>query len=135
MANMTQTDRFAQRRGVSVGVYTLKEADILASGNAVVANLPANVLIISSRVIVTTKSSTASSSISIDVGSTAVHANASVAADAVVTSTTAVYAPTGGALKVKPGTTPPAAGDLVATVVIEYIELDKVNGEYTAITV
>lgn len=133
MANLMLKERFAQKRGVSVGVFKLTEAEIVAAGNAVVANLPANSLVISSRVVPTVVSGTASSTISVDVGATTIQTNAAVTALTPVTSTTAFYFPTGGKIKVKPGTTAPAAGTLEVLVVVEYIELDKVNGEYTVI--
>lgn len=132
--NMTIKNRNAERRAVSVGVFPVTEADILASGNAVVANLPKNSLVINTRVIVTTASGTASASITVAVGSTNIAANVAVTSAAVVSNTTAQHFPSGGAITIKPGTTAPATGSLVATVVVEYIELDKVNGEYTAIT-
>lgn len=131
--NYTRNGKFSQKRGVSVGVFPLTEAMILSSGGAHVANLPSNILVTRSTVIVKTASGTASSSVSVKVGNTVVHANAAVTAATVVTSNTGHALPAGGAVTVSPGATAPATGALECTLVLEYVELDKTNGELTAV--
>jgi hypothetical protein len=42
------------------------------------------------------------------------------------------YFATGGVVTVRAGAVTPAAGDFVGELIVEYIELDKTNGEYTA---
>ena len=134
MANITYKNRYAQKRDISVGVYPVVEADILATGGAVVANLPKNILLLRSYMIVETVSTTATSTVAIDVGSTAVTASIAVTAATIVSpAVTARHFPSGGALTIKAGGVPPAAGDFVGTFVVEYIELEKATGEYTVV--
>jgi hypothetical protein len=129
MADLKREGLFNQRRTASVGVYSLTEAQIL--DDALVATLPERVLVTGVKTIVTTASGTASSNITVKVGATAIATNVTVATTGVKTTATPGYFATGGDITVVAGTTAPAAGDLVCEVVVEYVELDAVNGSYT----
>lgn len=131
MADLKREELFNQKRSVSVGVFALTEAQIL--DNAIVATLPPRSVVTRVYTNVTTASSTASASITVKVGSTSVATNVGVATTGVKTTSTPGYFATGGDISVVAGATAPAAGDLECEVIVEYTELDKVNGEYTKV--
>ena len=118
-----------QKRAVSVGVYPLTEADILAG--ALVATLPERVVVTDVKTIVKAASGTSGAQITVKVGTAAIASNVSVATAGVKTTATSGYFETGGDITVVAGATAPATGSLVAEVVVEYIELDTVTGAYT----
>ena len=122
-----------QKRGVSVLSVPLVEADILTTGS-IYATLPARSLILSVAIVVTTVSGTASSTLDVTADGTVV-ANeiAATVAGAIVGTvvSTAAYLATGGDIIVLAGSTTPADGAFLGQLVIEYVELDKTNGEYT----
>ena len=133
--NKTRDGILAQKKGVCVLVIPFVEADILVDG-AVYANLPDRSMIMSVTSRQSTTSTTATATL--DVVANGVNLveelDCSTADNAVLTETmvaAARYLATGGELVIKAGAVPPAAGDLVGELVIEYIELDKNTGEYT----
>mgnify|MGYP003647471127 CR=1 FL=1 len=130
MTDIKRNGLFNQKREIYVGVYNPTEAEILAV--AAVANLPERSLVTNVYTNVLTASGTASSQITVKVGAVAVATNVAVATTGIKTTTTPGYFATGGEITIIGGTTPPANGALVVEVVIEYVELDKTSGEYTA---
>jgi len=133
MADLTRQGLNAQKREPSVSVaLQLTEAEILA--DAIPFVLPANVVVSSVDVNVTTASTTVSATVDVLVGTTVIANEVAANAAGVVTGTpitTARYFATGGAVHVVGGATLPAAGDLILDLIIQYIELDKTSGEYT----
>lgn len=129
MTDIKRNGLFNQKRSVSLGVFTPTEAEILAV--AAVANLPARSLVTGVKTIVLTASGTATATITAKVGATAIATNVAVASTGVKVTSTPGYFPTGGEITIVAGGVAPAAGDLEVEVVVEYIELDKVTGEYT----
>jgi len=147
MSDLRRTGLLNQKREGNAGVFPLVEADIIVAAvaanpaiqqiavpanTAIVANLPARSVITGIRTIVTTASTTAGANISMKVGATVIAANVAVATRGVKVSTppASSYFPTGGQIAITPGTVAPAAGNLVCEVVVEFIELDKLEGEY-----
>lgn len=130
MADIKREGTFNQKREVSVGVYSLTEAQIL--DDALVATLPERVIVTGVKTNVTAASGTTSSNITVKVGSTAIATNVGVATSGLKTTATPGYFETGGDLTVVAGSTAPAAGDLECEVVVEYIELDRTVGSYTS---
>lgn len=127
--NMTLHSTNAQRRGVSVGVYKIND-DVVAA-ESTVGILPKNVLVTGGYVQMTKESSVASSTVDVTINGTTFKTGAS----ATSTTTTAVavqkYLPTGGDVNIKAGSTAPT--NFEGVLVVEYIELDKVVGEYTEV--
>lgn len=134
MTDYTRTGLNNQKRNCRFVVAAPSEAEILSAGNAIIANLPERVLLTKAYAIVKTASTTGAATLDIKVGATVVANEVPVAALGVGEGVNfvPVYLATGGALTVAGGAVLPAAGDLVAEIVVEYIELDKVTGEYTA---
>ncbi len=133
MADRKRTGLNNQKRAVSVLSAPFVEADILTTGSTY-ATLPARSLIISVGILVTTASGTATSTLDVTANGTVVANEVDVddtgwKAGTVVED--AAYLATGGDIVVKSGAVAPAAGTLVGELVVEYIELDKVTGEYT----
>lgn len=132
----TRESNYFQKRGVSVFVADFVETDINGDGSKF-GNLPERSLVIAAGILVTTVSTTGSSTLDILVGSTVVANEVAVTAAGFIAGTMVAanqYFATGGDIIVKDGSTAPAAGDLVGELVMEYIELDKVTGEYTEMT-
>jgi len=130
MVDITRVGLFNQKREPSVAVAAVTEAQILAVAG--VCNLPARSLVTGVKSIVTTASTTAGAQVTIKVGAVAIATNIAVATTGVKVTATPGYFPTGGLVTIVGGTTSPAAGNLVSEYIVEYIELDKVSGEYTA---
>ncbi|HEC26698.1 MAG TPA: hypothetical protein ENI67_04730 [Gammaproteobacteria bacterium] len=128
MVDITRNGTFNQRREASIGVFALVESQILTSDQ--VATLPERVLVTRVWTNVSVASGTAGAQITVKVGSTSVATNVAVATTGLKTTTTQGYFATGGALTVVPGTTAPANGALICEVVVEYVELDRLNGSY-----
>lgn len=130
MGVSTRTEGFNEKKGVRVFVGDIAEADIVAGTTLV--NLPEKVYVTKAFIDVTTVSTTASSTVDLKVGSTVVanECAATAAGYAAGTQVPAKFA-TGGAVTAVVGSTAPAAGDLVCTVYIEYIEYDRNIGERT----
>lgn len=130
MADIKRNGLFNQKRSICVGVFKPTEAEILAV--AAVANLPERSIVTKVFTNVIAASGTAASNLTVRVGATAIATNVAVATTGLKTTSTVGYFPTGGEITVVAGSTPPAAGDLEVEVIVEYIELDKRTGEYTA---
>ena len=133
MADKKRTGLNNQKRGVSVLVADLAEADILTTGS-IYATLPDNTVIMSVAVLVTTASGTPSSTLDVTYNGTVVANEIDVDDTGMKVGTVvedAAYSATGGDVVVLAGAVTPAAGTLVGKLVVEYIELDKVTGEYT----
>ena len=129
MADLTRTGMNNQKRGVS---YFVSESMATAvAQNDTLANLPAGIVVTNAYVVVTTASGTATDTVDIKLGSTVIGNECVVGVLGVGAGTPAVtYSATGGALSVVSGAdAPDTAG--VYRVVVEYLELDKVTGEYT----
>jgi len=127
-----------QKRGVCVMVSeelgsTTTEGVAVVSTGSTIATLPDKSMIISVRILVTAASA-ASDDLAVDYAGSALEASILVDALGMITGTpitTAAYSATGGDVVVKNG------AQVVDTTfrgraIIEYIELDKVTGEYTA---
>jgi len=133
MTDKKRTGLNNQKRSVSVLSVPFVEADILTTGS-IYAALPPRSLILSVTIVVTTVSGTSSSTIDIEANGTVVaNENAVTVAGAIVGTVVAAaaYLATGGNIEILAGATTPADGALVGDLVIEYVELDKTNGEYT----
>ena len=133
MADRRLTGINNQKRGVSVLVADLVEADILTTGS-IYATLPPKTVVTGISVIVTTVSGTAGATLDVDyngseVGSEIAITTAGTIVDTVTTAN--AYSATGGNIVVTAGSTAPATGAFVGKLVVEYIELDKTTGEYT----
>lgn len=129
MANIKREGTFNQKRGVSVGVYTLTEAQIL--GDALIATLPERVIVTGVKTNVITASGTASSNVTVKVGATSIATNVAVATTGLKVTATPGYFATGGDVTVVAGSVAPATGSLECEVIVEYIELDRTTGDYT----
>jgi len=129
MANLKRQGLFNQKRQVTASIFTLGEADVL--GSALVATLPARVVVTSVLTNVLTASGTTSANIKVVAGAKTVASNVAVATAGLKTTNTPQYLPTGGDVTISAGTTAPATGSLQVEVIISYIELDKTTGEYT----
>lgn len=136
VANKTRENSNFQKRNVSVSIgRNLLEADILTDGQIVFV-LPEKIVIQSLKVLVRTVSSTGSATVDVLVGATVVANEIAVTALGAIAGTVTAanaYQASGGNVTIKAGAVTPAAGDLVCDLIIEYIELDKHNGEYTEI--
>ena len=133
VTDKTRTGINNQKRSVSVLSAPFVEADILVDGSSF-ANLPARSLITNIIVNVTTVSATATSTVDVTANGNVVANEVAVTTAGAIVGTVVsgeAYLATGGALVVKAGAVTPAAGDLVGDIIVEYIELDKSNGEYT----
>lgn len=134
--NITRDDNNFQKRGVCVAVFDFVEADVLFDSGAgsVGVNLPDNIVILSAGILVETVSSTGSATCDILVGASVLANEVAVTAAGMIPGTVVAAVAeqaTGGELIIRNGAVAPAAGDLVGKVIVEYIELDKVTGEYT----
>jgi len=133
MTDKKRTGLNNQKRSVSVLSVPFVEADILTTGS-IYAALPPRSLILSVTTVVTTVSGTSSATIDVEANGTVVaNENAVTVAGAIVGTVVAAaaYLATGGNIEILAGATTPADGALVGDLVIEYVELDKTNGEYT----
>jgi hypothetical protein len=135
MANKTRDGILNQKRGVSVAVIPFVEADILTTGSIYVT-LPKRSLI--TRIVsnITTASGTGSATVDVEANGTVIVNELAVAAANVTDETlvaAAQYLATGGDIEILAGATTPADGALIGELIVEYIELDKTNGEYTTI--
>ena len=133
MTDLKRTGTNNQKRSVSVLSAPLLEADILTTGS-IYATLPARSLIISVTVNVATASGTASATVDVTANGTVVANEVAVTVAGGIAGTlvsAATYLATGGDIVVLAGAVTPANGAFVGDLVVEYIELDKSNGEYT----
>lgn len=133
MADRKRTGLNNQKRSVSVLSVPFVEADILLTGS-IYATLPARSLITNIIVNVKTVSGTASSTVDITADGTVVANEVAVTTAAAVVGTlvaAATYLATGGDVIVLAGAVTPADGALIGELIVEYVELDKTNGEYT----
>ena len=133
MADLRNKTKNQLKRKVSVFVAEgLTEAQLL-DAPCTLFNLPLNSLITKVEVYISTVSTTGSSTLDLAVGGV-VLANevpVTVAGAAVVPTLTAVRKyPTGGAVTIAGGATPPAADDLVFDIVVEYVEYDLTCNTY-----
>lgn len=132
---MAATDRkregkLNQKRTASYMVIPFTEAQILVDGS-IFATFPQRSLIRGITMVTITASGTASSTVQPVANGTNLGSALAVTTAGAATATTSVYLPTGGDLVLKSGATAPATGSLVGEFVVEYVELDKTNGEYT----
>lgn len=132
---MAATDRkregkLNQKRTASYMVIPFTEAQILVDGS-IFATFPQRSLIRGITMATITASGTATSTVQPVANGVNLGAALAVTTAGAATATTSVYLPTGGDLVLKSGATAPATGSLVGELVIEYVELDKTNGEYT----
>ncbi len=135
MTNKTRDGILNQKRGVCVAVIPFVEADILVAGSIYVT-LPKRSLI--TRVVsnITTASGTGSATIDVEANGVVIVNELTVAAAGVTDETlvaAAQYLATGGDIEILAGAVTPADGALIGELIVEYIELDKTNGEYTTI--
>lgn len=133
MADKKRDGKNNQKRSVSVLSVPLLEADILTTGS-IYATLPARSLITAVIVNVATASGTASATVDVEANGTVIANEVAVTvAGAIVGTvvTTAAYLATGGDIEVLAGAVTPADGAFVGDLIVEYVELDKSNGEYT----
>ena len=133
--NKTRDDNVHQKKGVCVMSIAVVEADILVDG-AVYGVLPERSLITRVISVQGTTSTTATATLDIVANGVVLvnEADCSSADGTVVDETlvaAAQYLATGGELVIKAGAVTPAAGDLIAEYIVEYIELDKNSGEMT----
>lgn len=126
----TRTEGFNEKKGVSVFVGDIVEADIVAG--TTLFNLPEDSYVTKAFIDVTTVSTTATATVDVKVGSTVV-ANECAATAAGYAAGTQVPAKftEGGAVTAVVGAVAPAAGDLVCTLYVEYTEYAKNIGELT----
>ncbi len=134
--DLTKTGLNNQKRGVSVAVMKgITEAQILTTG-CIPFKLPENSLVTNVIVNVTTVSTTSNAVVKVEYGAS----GEELAVDIAVTAAGAIvgtivagkaYLALGGNITILSDGTAPAAGDLVCDLIVEYIELDKVTGEYT----
>lgn len=131
MADRTLEGLNNQKRTASISV-----SDTIATSatlNDTLFNLPKNSMVVGGYVLVTTASGTSTDTVDVKVGSTVVINEAVVGATGVQEGTlTKSYFSTGGAVTVVAGSDAPDDAGRIR-VVLEYIELDKVNGEYTEV--
>ena len=136
MSDLKRTGLNNQKRGVCVAVLPFVEADILLTGS-IYASLPSYVVVQAVNFLFTTVSGTVTPDISVTINGTAVVTNVdcgSVSGVGLIRGTpakTASYFASGGDVVILAGTTTPADGALVGSLIVEYVELDKVTGEYT----
>ena len=133
MTDRKRTGLNNQKRSVSVLSVPFVEADILTTGS-IYATLPPRSLILSVSVLVTTVSGTAVSTVDVEANGVVIANEVAVTVAGNIVGTVvsaAAYLATGGDIEVLAGAVTPATGSLVGDLVIEYIELDKTNGEYT----
>lgn len=132
-ANKTRIGLNNQKRGVCVAKASFVEADILLLGSELFV-LPDNCIITKVLLDITTVSGTATATVDVVANGAVVVNEAAVTAAAVVDATlvnTATKLLTGGTVVLLAGAVTPADGALIGNILIEYIELDKVTGEYT----
>lgn len=129
MGVSTLTDRFNQKKGVSVFVGDITEADVVAG--TVLCNLPPDIYITKAFLDITTVSTTASSTIDLQVGAVVIANEIAATSGGYSLGTNVPAKFSGGALSAVVGAVAPAAGDLECTVYVEYIEYNKTNGETT----
>lgn len=136
--NKTRDSDMFQKRGVCIAVIPFVEADVTANtaDGSVMVNLPPRVFITRVSSNVTAASATASATIDV-LANGVVLVNELPVAIADIADETLVaaarYLATGGEVVIKSGAVAPATGSLVGELYIEYIELDKKNGEYTRV--
>lgn len=132
MADLTREGLNNQKRGVSLGVSDSISYAAAATPDDTIFNLPQNSLVTGVYAIVTDAAG-AGDTLDVKVGATVVADEIAISALGVASGTVApAHFPTGGAVTVVAGAGA-ALGDAAAyRVVVEYIELDKVTGEYTA---
>ena len=128
--NRKREGKYNQKRGVSVLTIPFTESQVIGDGS-VFATLPANSLVIYANMTVTTASGTVSATIQPVINGSNYGAALAVTAAGSTNINTPVYLATGGDVVLMPGATAPATGALVGIMTIEYIENDKVTGEYT----
>jgi len=133
MADRKRTGTNNQKRSVSVLVAPFVEADILTTGS-VYATLPARSLIVKLTVLVLTVSGTSSATLDLHANGVEIGSEVAVTVAGPIVEvplSAAAYLATGGDIGIDAGSTTPADGALVGELIVEYIELDKTNGEYT----
>jgi len=131
MADLKRTGLNNQKRGVSVAVTEQITYAAAATPSDTVFTLPANSMVTGVYAIVTDAAG-AGDTLDVVVGATVVANEIAISALGVASGTVAVTNfPTGGAVTVVAGAGAALGDASTYQVVVEYIELDKVTGEYT----
>jgi len=133
-ANKTRDDSNYQKKGVCVCVVPFVEADVLVDGSVYV-NFPPRTMIQRVTSNVTTATGTTNATLDVVANGVVLVNEMAVAAANVTDETLAAaarYLATGGECVIKAGAVTPADGALIGELIIEYIELDKNTGEFTA---
>jgi hypothetical protein len=128
MADVTFDDKNNQKKTLSI-----LATGAISTGANTIGTLPEASLVTNVYAIVTTADTDTNGSCTVDVkvGSTVVANEVAVDATGIASGTVAqTYFPTGGAITVVAGAVAPD-GDGVMKLVIEYIETELTNGQYT----
>lgn len=135
--NKTRVGTMAQKKEPSLAVVDFLEADIIGDGTgtgSVFIQLPPDSIIQKVTSNITVASGTAGATVDVLANNVVLVNELAVAAAGVGDETiidAARALPTGGELVIRIGATPPATGNLVGQIVVEYVETKKNNGEYT----
>jgi len=125
MADLRRVGLNNQKRGVGVSI-----GDACPTEDNVLFNLPQNVMVTSVAIVTKEADTSSGATMDVEVDGTVIGDELKVDAVGVDKKDAAVYFDTGGAVSIKPGSTAPG-GDGSVRLVVEYIELDKLSGEYT----
>ena len=131
MSDLKRTGLHNQKRGVSVAVADIVDADVQAAGSTLFT-LPANVMVTALTVLVITAASAGTVDIAFngtEIGSEVVVSTVGAIIEVPVPA--AAYSATGGDILVDEGAVAITGGTFVGKLIVEYIELNKVTGEYT----
>jgi len=102
-------------------------------GDFIIANIPEETVVLKSRLNVLKADTDSSANMDIVVNGVTVNSDIDVTKVGVNTGTeTLGYFKTGGKIEVKTGSAA-GAGDGLQQLILEYVELNKVNGEYTTV--
>lgn len=124
--NLKRNSKFNQKRDVSIGVFDLGYADITGDGS-IVATLAAN-SVITKVVVLVTSTVNAGAKFTMNAGTTAIVTNGAL--DANNSSTVAlVDLDIAKDIVIKAGSTAPTQGSV--KIIVEYVEYNMTNGEYT----
>jgi len=147
MGDLLRSGLNNQKREVNVAVSQVLAADIataaiaantstgqlaVAANTALVGILPERILVTNVHANVLAASTVATETVDVSVNGVVVanEAVVGVVGVAAITAVTPAYFATGGQITIAPGLVPPTGATMSIEVVIEYIELDKVEGSY-----
>lgn len=130
MADLTLSGKNNQKKKSSI--FASGAFSTSATMNESLFNLPLASLVTAAYAIVTTASGTATDTVDIKVGSTVIANEVEVGATGVAVDSAfaPVYFATGGTVSVVAGADAPDAAGVIK-IVVEYIETENTNGEYT----